>query len=149
MNRAKQRTSEVYLSCATRDRSRADGIAGRLVEAGFRVARISDLEWQQAVAADREETVWGSLRDSKALVILGTRDHIRSPVLTMEVGAALADHKPIHVLIDSDIADDLPAYLQRQHVWPISEVDRLIASLKHADRPSRGQRAERPRSARP
>ncbi len=100
------------------------------------VRRVSELEWQLAVAADRVETVWAALRNSAALVVLGTRGHIRSPVLTMEVGGALAGRKPIYVLVVPDAADDLPTYLQRQHVLPLSERGRLAAMLEETVGPS-------------
>src|SRR5262249_1296500 len=66
--------------------------------------------------------VWAALRHSAAVVVFGSRAHIRSPVLTLEVGAALAGHIPIYVLVEPDAADDLPSYLQRQHGLPLSEV---------------------------
>jgi hypothetical protein len=48
----------------------------------------------------------------------------------MEVGGALAGQKPIYVLAEPDAADDLPTYLQRQHVLPLSKLDRLGALLE-------------------
>lgn len=97
--------------------------------------RVSELDWHQAVAADRVETVWAALRHSSALVVLGTRAHIRSPVLTMEVGAALAGQKPIYVLAEPGAADDLPSYLQRRHGLPLCEPGRLAALLEEGVRP--------------
>lgn len=145
MKRADESTPDIYLSCATRERRRAEEVVRRLADAGFRVERVSDLEWQQAVAAEREETVWAALRNSSALVILGTGGHTRSPVLTMEVGGALADRKPIYVLTEPDAADDLPSYLQRQHIVPLSEIEQLAPLLEEAlGRPS----PDRPRPAR-
>jgi hypothetical protein len=95
MKRSAEPMPDVYLSCATCDRTRADAIVRQLASAGLAVRRVSELEWQQAVAADRVETVWAALRNSSALVVLGTRSHIRSPVLTMEVGGALAQKSKV------------------------------------------------------
>jgi hypothetical protein len=120
---------DVYLSCATRDLARAAAVARQLTDAGVVVRRVSELEWQQAVAADEVETVWAALRHCHALVVLGSRAHVHSPVLTLEVGATLAEQKPIYVLVEPDAADDLPSYLQRQHVLPLAEVGRLTALL--------------------
>jgi hypothetical protein len=136
MSRSREPTPDVYLSCATSDLARADAVARQLTDAGLAVRRVSELDWQQAVAADRVETVWAALRHSPALVVLGTRAHIRSPVLTLEVGAALAGRKPIYVLVEPDAADDLPSYLQRQHVLPLSELGRLAALLANGAPPS-------------
>src|SRR5262249_35596576 len=72
MKRSTEPTPDVYLSCATRDLAQADEIARQLRSAGFVVQRVSELEWQQAVAADRVETVWTALSHSSALVVLGT-----------------------------------------------------------------------------
>src|SRR4051812_23367923 len=108
MRRSHEPTPDVYLSCATSDRDCAGVVARQLADAGLTVRCVSELDWQQAIAADRLESVWAALRHSAALVVLGTRAHIRSPVLTMEVGAALAGHKPISVLAEPDAADDLP-----------------------------------------
>jgi hypothetical protein len=148
MNRAKRLMPDIYLSCATLDRDRAGEIVERLSAARLTTLRVSELEWQQAVAADQVERIWGALRASAALVVLGTRAHIRSPVLTMEVGAALADHKPIYVLVDPDAADDLPIYLQRQHVLPLAETDRWAAVLQESVRPAPGRRRRAPRPTR-
>jgi hypothetical protein len=139
---------DVYLSCATSDLARADAVARQLADAGLAVRRISELDWQQAVAADQVETVWAALRHSSALVVLGTRAHIRSPVLTMEVGAALAGQKPIYVLVEPDAADDLPSYLQHRHVLPLAELGRLAALLEDGARPSApaASRGRSPRS---
>jgi hypothetical protein len=136
MNRSREPAPEVYLSCATSDRARAEAIVRQLTDAGLAVRRVSELDWQQAVAAEQVETVWAALRHSAALVVFGSRAHIRSPVLTLEVGAALAGHKPIYVLVEPDAADDLPSYLQRQHVLPLSEVHRLVALLEEGVRRS-------------
>jgi hypothetical protein len=136
MKRRSKQRPDIYLSCATSDLARADAIARRFAAAGLVVRRVSELDWQQAVAADRVETVWAALRNSRALVVLGTRCHIRSPVLTMEVGGALGVRKPIYVLLEPDAADDLPSYLQRQHVLPLSEHGRLAALLDEGVRPS-------------
>src|SRR5690348_16000666 len=102
MNRSREPMPDVYLSCATSDRARAEEVGRQLTGARLAVRRVSELEWQQAVAADRVEAVWAGLRRSPALVVLGTRAHIRSPVLTMEAGAALSGQKPIYVLVEPD-----------------------------------------------
>jgi hypothetical protein len=148
MSRSREPKPDVYLSCATGDRARADEVARPLLDAGLAVRRVSELEWQQAVAADRVETVWAALRHSAALVVLGTRGHLRSPVLAMEVGAALMGRKPIYVLTEPDAADDLPSYLQRQHVLPLADVGRLAELLAEGVRaPSAaGRRGGSPRS---
>src|SRR4051812_24932345 len=121
MSRSREPMPDVYLSCATSDIARAEVVVRSLADAGLKVRRVSELEWQQAVAADRVETVWAALRHCAALVVLGSRAHIRSPVLTMEVGAALGGRKRIYVLVEPNAADDLPSYLQRQHVVPLSD----------------------------
>jgi hypothetical protein len=137
MSRSREPTPDVYLSCATTDHARAEAVARQLTGAGLAVRQVSELEWQRAVAADRVETVWAALRHSSALVVLGTRAHIRSPVLAMEVGAALMRRKPIYVLAEPDAADDLPSYLQRQHVIPLGEAVRLPGLLEDGVRPPR------------
>jgi hypothetical protein len=136
MKRSAVRTPDVYLSCATCDRTQADEVVRQLSSDGLAVRRVSELEWQQAVAADRVETIWAALRNSSALVVLGTRNHIRSPVLTMEVGGALAGQKPIVVLVEPDAADDLPSYLQHQHLLPLSDLGRLAPLLEEVSHPS-------------
>jgi hypothetical protein len=130
MKRVPEASPDVFLSCATADLALADTVVQQLSAAGLVVRRVSELEWQQAVAADRVETVWAALRTSSTLIVLGTRGHVRSPVLTMEVGAALASRKPIVVLVSPDVTADLPTYLQRQHVLPLSELARLTALLE-------------------
>jgi hypothetical protein len=70
--------SAIYLSCATADLTQADEVVRQLASAEFAVRRVSELDWQQAVADDRVDTVWAALRNSSALVILGTRGHIHS-----------------------------------------------------------------------
>jgi hypothetical protein len=134
MSRSREPTPDVYLSCATSDRARAAAVARPLTDAGLVVRRVSELEWHQAVAADQVETVWAALRHSSAFLVLGTRGHIRSPVLAMEVGAALMGQKPIYVLVEPDAADDLPSYLQRQHVLPLSDLGRLAGLLEEGVR---------------
>jgi hypothetical protein len=129
MNQPDEKTADVYLSCATADLPRADAVARHLGDAGLTVRRVSELDWQQAVAGDQLGDLWTFLRNSSALVVVGTRNHIRSPVLTMEVGAAISVQKPIYVLIDPDAADDLPSYLQRQQVLPRSELDHLAGLI--------------------
>ena len=83
-----------------------------------------------------------------AEVVLGARAHSRSPVLTMEVGAALAGQKPIYVLAEPDEADDLPSYRQRRHVLSLAELGHLAALLEEGVRPSSpaGSRGRSPRS---
>src|SRR4051812_45882320 len=105
MKRTVEQTPDVYLSCATTDLAKADAVARRLAADGHETRRVSELDWQQAVAADQVDSVWAALRRCHALVILGTRAHLRSPVLTMEVGSALAGHKPIYILFEPDAAD--------------------------------------------
>jgi TIR domain len=148
MKRSAEPLPNVYLSCATRDLAQADEMARNLTDVGFTVRRVSELDWQQAVAEHREETVWTALRNSLAMVILGTRGHIRSPVLTMEVGSALAGQKAIYVLVEPDAADDLPSYLQRQHLLPLTEPGRLVALLEEGLRGESPLHSPRSRSSR-
>src|SRR5262249_20176152 len=147
MKRSAKPMPDIYLSCATCDRTQAETIVRQLARAGFAVRRISELEWQQAVAADRVETVWAALRTRAALVVLGTPTHTRPTILTTQVGGARAGPKPIYVLVEPDAADDLPSSLQRQHILPLSELDHLVALLEAGASPP-GPAARRLRSPR-
>lgn len=122
---------DVVLSYSVRDEAQAAVVMRKLGEAGLSVFSVSDLEIQ----GDREtgekfaEALREALVESSALVVLLTPAHRDSPALGVEVGAAWIGQKPVFVLVAGDSASDVPVYLRRYHVSPLSQLSQVIPAI--------------------
>jgi nucleoside 2-deoxyribosyltransferase len=136
---------DVVLSQFIRDAAVAAVVKQKLSEAGLSVFAGSSL----AVPEDGEQgsdfanSVWKALDECSALVALLTPAHRDSPSLTVEVGAAWMQRKPVYVLVEGSGSDSVPAHLRRFQVYPLAELSSLIPAIVKEAKPGASRRSQR------
>jgi hypothetical protein len=131
---------DVFLAHAAFDTPTAEVVVNRLEEAGLVVYRFTIFPNQDdGDSADAQtEEFRSKLAESRAFVALLTRAYLHSPWLPLTVGAARGLSKPIYVLVDSATAGEVPSYLQRFPLLPLSQTQELITAVR--SRPPGGKR---------
>jgi nucleoside 2-deoxyribosyltransferase len=129
---------DVFLSHSVRDEGLAAVVKQKLAEAGLSVFAVSGLDFAEGgkPGTDFADSVLKALVGSSALVALLTPAHRDSPNLTVEVGAAWAQQKPVYVLVEGDGSASVPPHLRRFQVYPLSELSSAIPAIMNAAKPS-------------
>jgi len=128
---------DVFLSHSVRDAALATVVKQHLEEAGLAVFGVSgfDLAIGGEPGTEWADAVWEALVESSALVALLTPAHRDSPALGVEVGGAWVRQKPIYILLEGDGPTELPPYLRRFQVYPLSELSNVILAIAKAAKP--------------
>lgn len=111
MSATLEKTFDVFLSYSPVDARAAGMVERALTEAGLKVfAERKDT----VPGEDWKDDLWEGMANSEVVVVVVARS---KPVLTssqaVEVGAALAWQKPIHIITSDDLAEEVPSYLQK------------------------------------
>jgi hypothetical protein len=128
---------DVILSHSVRDEALAAVVKQKLADVGLSVFGASGLDLADGGEGGAEfaDAVLKALVESSALVALITPAHRDSPALGVEVGAAWIQHKPIYVLVAGDNSAEVPPYLRRFQVYPLSRLPDAISSIVRTTRP--------------
>jgi hypothetical protein len=124
---------DIFLSHGERDGALATVVKQRLEDFGLSVFVASDAELlvsPEAAAAARQALV-----GSSAFVALLTPSHKGSPNLTFELGVAWGRGVPVHILVAGDELSQIPDYMRRYKIHPLSEFSALIAELTRGAKP--------------
>ncbi len=124
-------TYDVFLSYSLTEGQTADLVGRALTEAGLSV--VSQLK--APATADEEEPLWQILAESDALVAIIDPQRTLPSAIGVEVGAAMAWHKPVYV-VHTEIGNiTLPSHLGSIQAYPISRIDDVVQSLKRQLKP--------------
>ncbi len=136
---------DVFLSYSVRDEGLAAVVRQRLAEAGLSVFAVSGLVPKEAEKTEAEfgDTVLRALADSSALVALLTSNHRDAPSLTVEVGTAWAQRKPVYVLMEGNGHAMVPSHLRRFQIYPLSELADVIGVIAKTTQAPGKQRRKR------
>jgi len=133
MSVSQEKTFDVFLSYSPTDRKTAELVERALTEAGLRVfvGRTESVPGE-----DWQEDIWEAMVNSEVVIFVAPSRAAMVSSQAVEVGAAWAWQKPIHVIRTGDLAEDLPSYLEHVPTYPLSRLDDLIRSTREALRPT-------------
>ena len=117
---------DVFLSYSLMEAETAQLVERTLTQAGLDVFNPAKLEPGSHI----RDLLWRALAESAALVVIV--DPLRAPGsnVGVELGAAMAWHKPIYVVDANGGITKLPSYLREFPVYPISRIDDVAQSVK-------------------
>jgi len=118
---------DVFLSYSMKERVAVDLVRRALKQAELSVFSIDEVA---TVADNIKSTLWRALAESAALVVIISPDEALSSGTSVEVGAAMAWHKPIYIVHTEKKNIVLPSYLAEFLVYPISQVGEVVQSIK-------------------
>jgi len=119
------RTYDVFLSFALADAGTAGLVSRALSEAGLDVFTPEEIE----PASKLSEAVWQALAESSALVAVINPDRPPAASLAVELGAAMAWHKPIYVVHSEPANTRFPSYLSDFPAYPVSRIEDVVQSI--------------------
>jgi hypothetical protein len=120
-------TYDVFLSYSLADKESAKNVKLSLHEAGLDIIDHEDIISR---GDDLQDTLWKSLAESDAVVVVVNPAGPIASNIGVEVGAALAWHKPIYVIQTDIRGTGLPLYLSGFPIYPITRIDDLAFKLK-------------------
>ena len=124
-------TYDVFLSYSLTEGPIAELVECALTQAGLRVFNHSKLERGRHI----EDALRLALAESGAVVAIVDPQRGPASAVAVELGAAMAWHKPIY-LVHADIGViRLPSYLQEFPTYPISRADDVVRSVKQGLNP--------------
>ena len=118
---------DVFLSYSLAEAEHAELVERTLMHAGLDVFNPAKLEPGSQI----RDILWRALAESAALVLIV--DPVRAPGsnVGVELGAAMAWHKPIYVVhANGGSTVKLPSYLREFPVYPMSRVEDIALSVK-------------------
>jgi nucleoside 2-deoxyribosyltransferase len=117
---------DVFLSYSARAGATAEGIKRACLDAGLTVFTPTDADPSEPLVDQLRE----GLADARAifLVVGGTADV--SSTSLVELGMALAWHKPVYVLLDGVAESALPEFLRAFQILPVSRLAHAIRSVQ-------------------
>jgi hypothetical protein len=117
---------DVFLSYSLTEAEVAALVERALTQAGLDVFNPAKLEPGSRV----RDVLWRALAESSALVVIV--DPLRPPGsnVGVELGAAMAWHKPVYVVHANSRTAKLPSYLREFPAYPLSRVDDVAQSVK-------------------
>ena len=118
-------TYDVFLSYSFTETPTANLVERALTEAGLDVFTSSKVQ----PGEDWEDTLWRALAESAALVVILCPDRPQGSSIAVELGAAIAWHKPIYIVHPEAETVRLPSYLSDFPAYPISRIDDVVRSV--------------------
>ncbi|MBI4489957.1 MAG: toll/interleukin-1 receptor domain-containing protein [Deltaproteobacteria bacterium] len=109
----------VFISHSTRDQGLVIALANLLSRYG---ATVSVAEWYLAPGEQLDKKVFGEIRSSDCVVLLLTRNGMRSDWVQQEIGCTLSSNKPLIPLVEQGVDPrDLGALQGREYIEYDSE----------------------------
>jgi len=124
-------TYDVFLSYSLSEGQIADLVARALAEAGLGVVSQETLQ----MGTEWRDSLWRSLAESDAIVAIIDPNRTLPSAIGVEVGAAMAWHKPVYVVHPETERVRLPAYWETCRVYPVSRIDDVVRSIKDGLQP--------------
>jgi hypothetical protein len=124
-------TYDVFLSCSLTEAPVAELIQRALEQAGMDVFSVSKLE----AGAGFQESLWRALAESSAVVAIVHPRRTLPSSIAVEVGAAMAWHKPVYVVHTAQGNVRLPGYLGEFPTYPLSRIDDLVQAIARGSKP--------------
>jgi hypothetical protein len=118
--------SDVFLSSSAIDEEAAELVDAALTEQGLDVFRPTKVQ----PGTNLQEAVWEAIAESAAMVVILPAVGPVSSNALVELGAAMAWHKPIFLVSPSPTPKYLPTFLQEQPVFPIQRLDDVVHLIK-------------------
>lgn len=124
-------TYDVFLSYSFTEGSTANLVERALTEAGLDVFTPSKVQ----ATEDLEDALWRALAECAAVVAVLAPDRAPGSSTSVELGAAIAWHKPICIVHAEAASVRLPKYLSDFATYPISRIDDVVQSVMRTLRP--------------
>jgi len=118
-------TYDVFLSYSFTEASTANLVERALTQAGLDVFTPSKVQPTE----DLEDSLWRALAESAAVVVILSPDRAPGSSTAVELGAAIAWHKPIYIVHGEARSARLPSYLSSFPAYPISRIDDVVQSV--------------------
>lgn len=122
---------DVFLSYSHNERPVAEKVAEALDNAGLSVFQSQELPVGEPVS----ETIRRALAVSDALVLIVPSEGSLQANSAIELGAAMAWHKPICVVRPENGRARIPEFLSAHRVYPISRLDDVVQAVKAGHKP--------------
>jgi hypothetical protein len=119
---------DVFLSYPLTEKPVAELIERGLQGAGLDVFNPARMETGSSV----QDVLWRALAESAAFVVVIPREGVTSSSTAVELGAAMAWHKPIFVISSGNGNARLPAYLSGYQVYPLSRIEDVAQSIQQS-----------------
>ena len=121
-------TYDVFLSYSLTEARTADLVERALVEAGLDVFNPARIDPGLPI----QEVLWKALAETAALVVIVHSERAPGSNTAVELGAAMAWHKPIYIVHAGNGTARPPAYLERFPAYPMSRIDDVVSSIKRS-----------------
>jgi len=124
-------TYDVFVSHSSRDRAFAADVADRLVAEGLQPFYDASVP----IGEDVSKAIWDAIAECRAFIVIVSPDSTPDAMGMVELGAAIAWHKPIFVLLDGPASLRLPEALQQFQAYPRNRVDEVLAHIRQTFEP--------------
>ncbi len=121
-------TYDVFLSYSLTEARTAGLVERALTEAGLDVFNPARAD----PGLPTQEMLWKVLAESAALVVIIHPQRAPGSNTAVELGAAMAWHKPIYVVRAGNGTAKPPAYLERFPAFPLSRIEDVVTSIKRS-----------------
>lgn len=122
---------DVFLTHAAQDGGLAALVTREFESAGCGVFSFQSIE----AGDDFRLRVVNALVESQAVVILLTRASVSSQIVAFEIGVAMAWSKPVFVLFDGLLEDEIPDFLREYRLIPLTRLSEVIPQIVEARKP--------------
>ncbi len=117
---------DVVVSHCAIDRGLAQLVASTLTSAGMKVWMSAD----HSTGRRWQDLVRDAMLRAKTVIVLLTRNSLKSSHAAFEVGMAMGAEKPIFVLYEGVSTDELPEYAHQHRVADMSQLPEIINEIK-------------------
>ena len=125
----KSQTYDVFISCASVDTEIAGTVAGHLSRQGFAVF-VPFLMTSTSPSGHQSpvDALWEALAESEALVAIFSGE-ASSTAQGLEIGAAIAWHKPIYI-VSATSSPKVPRMIDQYSIYPLSRLDDVVGAIR-------------------
>ncbi len=116
-----KKTHDIFLSYPFDLGAQAETVAEAFEKAGLAVFAVPEVEPGQDVLQE----MWQALAESWAVVAL-LKSKTLSPAVAIEIGAAAAWQKPIYLLTERKVRQDVAVDISMYEVFSISQIDEVV-----------------------
>lgn len=116
-----KKTHDIFLSYPFGLGAQAETVAEAFEKAGLAVFAVPEAEPGQDVLQE----MWQALAESWAVVAL-VKSKTISPAVAIEIGAAAAWQKPIYILTERKVRQDVAVDISKYEVFLISQIDEVV-----------------------
>jgi len=121
-------TYDVFLSYSLTEARTAGLVERALAAAGLDVFNPAKIDPGLSI----QEVLWKALAESAAFVVIVHPGRALGSNTSVELGAAMAWHKPIYIVQVGNGAAKPPAYLERFPAYPLSRIEDVVTSIKRS-----------------